>query len=368
MGPRSHARHRWLSLLLISGAVAAAPIAACYTGPDVEQAYYGDRAGQEGGVVAASGCKPDIETIQKTVFLPRCATSGCHAGANPGGSLDLESHGPDTRLVGMPASECGGQVLVRPGDPDGSYLMNKLTSREPACGEAMPGMADSLADDDIACVAAWITSLSSSGPGDGGGDTGASNGCEPGLTSCGSQCVDTKVDPKNCGQCDNPCPVACADGACVTTCPAPTTNCSNACVDTTTSTANCGACGNKCPTGQICASSTCSCGSTVSFASQLQPILSGQCATTGCHTGNMAKAKLNLSSGMAYKELVGVASEACSGKVLVVAGAVDQSYLMNKLTGVGMCAGSVMPKAGGQLPGAQIDLFRTWICNGAPNN
>lgn len=357
-----------LLLLAVVGG-ATAPIAACYTGPDVEQAYYGDRNGQDGGIVAASGCRPDIESIQKTVFFPRCATSGCHAGANPAGSLDLESTGADARLVGQPASECGGQILVRPGDPDGSYLTDKLGSSKPACGLPMPIGASSLAADDVACIRAWITSLSPGAGGlDAGGDSGASEACAPGLSSCSSQCVDTKVDPKNCGQCGTTCPVACANGACVTSCPAPTTNCSNACVDTATSATNCGGCGNKCPAGQICSGSTCSCGSTVSFGSQLQPILTSQCATTGCHTGNMPKASLNLTSGKSHAELVNVASSACSGKSLVVPGAVDQSYLMNKLTGVGMCAGSVMPKAGGALPASQIELFRTWICNGAPNN
>jgi hypothetical protein len=66
--------------------------------------------------------------------------------------------------------------------------------------------------------------------------------------------------------------------------------------------------------------------------------------------------------------MVNVPSSACSGRVRVVPSDVDRSYFMNKLTGVGMCAGSVMPKAGGALPAAQIDLFRTWICNGAANN
>jgi hypothetical protein len=33
-----------------------------------------------------------------------------------------------------------------------------------------------------------------------------------------------------------------------------------------------------------------------------------------------------------------------------------------------MCAGSVMPKAGGELPAAQIQLIRDWICQGAPKN
>lgn len=44
------------------------------------------------------------------------------------------------------------------------------------------------------------------------------------------------------------------------------------------------------------------------------------------------------------------------------------SYLVNKLTGVGMCSGSVMPKAGGELAPAQIDVIRAWISAGAADN
>lgn len=82
----------------------------------------------------------------------------------------------------------------------------------------------------------------------------------------------------------------------------------------------------------------------------------------------MPKANLLLSAGKAYAGLVNAPSSACAGKLEVVPGSVQQSYLMNKLTGVGMCAGTVMPKAGSPLPAGQVDLFRAWICNGAPNN
>lgn len=350
--------------LVVPAMTAVAVVAACYTGPAVDQAYYG---GQEG--VAASGCRPNIESIRTTVFLPRCATSGCHAGASPAGALDLESMGVEQRLSSLPAASCGGQVLVRPGDPDHSYLVEKLAASKPSCGDRMPSQADSLPADDIACIRSWIGTLpSTGGTTDGGVDAGGPT-CEPGLVSCPSGCVDTTSDPKNCGACGTTCPVVCAKSACSATCPAPTTNCSGACVDTATSASNCGACGNKCPTGKVCAGGTCSCGgSPISFAGQIQPILTANCATTGCHVGVQPKAGLLLTAGKSYGELVNVASSACAGKSLVVPGAVDQSYLMNKLTGVGMCAGTAMPKAGGQLPADQIDLFRSWICNGAPND
>ena len=56
--------------------------------------------------------------------------------------------------------------------------------------------------------------------------------------------------------------------------------------------------------------------------------------------------------------MTGDAVEAC----------VKDQNLLDKLTGVNLCSGSVMPKAGGKLPQSQIDLVRAWICQGAPNN
>ena len=78
---------------------------------------------------------------------------------------------------------------------------------------------------------------------------------------------------------------------------------------------------------------------------------------------------LNLNAGKAYAALVNAPSSQCGGGTLLVKpGAVGESYLVNKLTGQGMCFGSRMPKGGSSLSQAQIDLVRTWICAGAPNN
>jgi hypothetical protein len=249
----------------------------------------------------------------------------------------------------------------------------------------MSGFRHVLAGSVVLAIAAACASASQTerAPGDGGtapgmdaadptseagADTGMSEPCDPALTACASGCADTRVDPKNCGGCGKACDVACAAGACVSTCPAPTTNCAGACVDLTTSSASCGACGTKCVNGKVCVASTCSCGAAVSFASQVQVILTAECASAGCHSGTVPKGGLALTTGKSFAALVGVAASGCGGKVRVTPGAVDQSYLINKLTGVGICSGTLMPKAGGALPPAQIDLFRAWICNGAPNN
>jgi hypothetical protein len=61
-------------------------------------------------------------------------------------------------------------------------------------------------------------------------------------------------------------------------------------------------------------------------------------------------------------------TSSCKGRKHVAPGSAATSYLINKLTGVDMCAGTAMPKADSRLSQAQIDVVRGWICQGAPNN
>lgn len=109
----------------------------------------------------------------------------------------------------------------------------------------------------------------------------------------------------------------------------------------------------------------------VSFASQLQPILTANCTSAQCHDANQPQQGLNLTAGAAYGALVNVNSTqaTCSSYKLVLPGQPDQSYLIFKLAGSGACfTGSQMPKGAPALSAAQLQLFRDWIANGAPNN
>jgi len=109
----------------------------------------------------------------------------------------------------------------------------------------------------------------------------------------------------------------------------------------------------------------------VSFASQIQPIFNASCQGTQCHDASLPASGLQLTAGVAYGSLVGPSStEApCTSYKLVAPGQPDQSYLIFKLQGSGACSsGSRMPKAMPALAPAQLQLFRDWIANGAPNN
>jgi mono/diheme cytochrome c family protein len=109
---------------------------------------------------------------------------------------------------------------------------------------------------------------------------------------------------------------------------------------------------------------------TVTFSTQIQQqILTPAC--TGCHSdeGRTPSSNLNLRSGVAYSQLVGVPSLGKPGAIRVIAGNASGSYLIQKLEGAADIAGARMPRNGPPfLTTEQVALIRQWITNGAPNN
>jgi hypothetical protein len=88
--------------------------------------------------------------------------SGCHDGTQPeAGNLDLRS--PEVAvaaLVGRSArgAKCAstGRVLV---EPDGTGLFMDKLGPTPPCGDRMPQGARPLSDEEMACVAAWVSDV-----------------------------------------------------------------------------------------------------------------------------------------------------------------------------------------------------------------
>ena len=71
------------------------------------------------------------------------------------------------------------------------------------------------------------------------------------------------------------------------------------------------------------------------------------------------------SSSAGYSNLVGVNASQCTNLKRVAPNNIAGSYLINKLTGVGMCLGTQMPKAGTSLTTAELDTIRAWIATDA---
>ena len=87
-----------------------------------------------------------------------CATGQCHqmAFATPEGAYKY--------LVGKPAMQCAdGRLNVDPGDPENSYLIDKITNQELCAGKPMPTSFPSAAwtplpSADIQTIYDWICS------------------------------------------------------------------------------------------------------------------------------------------------------------------------------------------------------------------
>lgn len=90
------------------------------------------------------------------VFTPTCATSGCHSGAAPPAALNLEAANSHAMLVGIASSQDMGLLRVNPGNPNASYLIQKLEGTA-SSGQQMPPTGNPLAQAEIDVIRQWIT-------------------------------------------------------------------------------------------------------------------------------------------------------------------------------------------------------------------
>ena len=97
-----------------------------------------------------------LSQLQTNIFTPIC--SGCHDGVGnqlPGG-LNLTAGGPFGQMVNQPTVEQPQLKFVLPGDPDDSYLVQKLLGTTGITGAQMPKGLPPLSDATIAEVQSWI--------------------------------------------------------------------------------------------------------------------------------------------------------------------------------------------------------------------
>jgi hypothetical protein len=96
---------------------------------------------------------PTLDEIQAAVFTPDCATSNCHAGGNPAGGLNLEAGNSHAMLVGVPSSGNMAVNRVEPGQPDNSYLVQRI---EGTVTPRMPLGNAPLSTEAIDAIRQWI--------------------------------------------------------------------------------------------------------------------------------------------------------------------------------------------------------------------
>jgi hypothetical protein len=94
-----------------------------------------------------------FQEIQDTVFTPIC--TACHLGANAPHGLRLDAANSYALLVNVASDEVPALKRVEPGDPDSSYIVQKISGTA-AVGGRMPLGGAQLPADRIALIKAWI--------------------------------------------------------------------------------------------------------------------------------------------------------------------------------------------------------------------
>jgi len=102
------------------------------------------------------------------------------------------------------------------------------------------------------------------------------------------------------------------------------------------------------------------CESFVDFSTEVQPIFNDAC--TLCHAGDTPAGQLSLADGVAYEQLVGVASLG-SDKNLIEANDDAASWLVDRI--LERDGATLMPQVGGKLDVDEIATIVCWINQGA---
>ena len=129
----------WASVIAMSGCAG--------NGEGLDES--GRPAQDEGG----GGLTPEFDSIQANVLTPICTT--CHSGAAAPLGLRLEEGVSYALLVNAPSTEVPALLRVEPGNPDSSYLIQKLEGTA-AVGGRMPLGGGALPPATIAVVRQWI--------------------------------------------------------------------------------------------------------------------------------------------------------------------------------------------------------------------
>ncbi len=99
---------------------------------------------------------PTLSSIQQSTFTVSCAVSGCHLGSGAAASLDLSAGNAHDNLVGVASTEVPSLLRVEPGNPDDSYLVQKIEGAPGIVGLQMPRGRDPLSADRIKAIRDWI--------------------------------------------------------------------------------------------------------------------------------------------------------------------------------------------------------------------
>lgn len=96
----------------------------------------------------------DFQQIQDTIFTPIC--TACHIGANAPQGMRLDAANSYAMIVGVPSNEVPALKRINPGNPDASYLVQKIQGIA-AQGVRMPANGPPyLTQEQIDLVRRWV--------------------------------------------------------------------------------------------------------------------------------------------------------------------------------------------------------------------
>lgn len=352
---------------------------------------------------------PNFSEIQANVLTPTCATTGCHQGGGAPQGLRLDVANSYGLLVGVPSSQAPAVMRVAPGDPNNSYLIQKLEGNASG-GAQMPLNAPPVEQASIDVIRQWISDgaiddrVPSSAPIK---VTSLSPLPDSALTAAPANIValfDRELDVSTINMLTFVLEASGGDGSFTENNETPTTaanisaTATSATLDLTgvaladdtyrvrlfgsgasivmdlDANALDGEFSGTFPSGDNIAGgdfeamfSLAVRVNTATLDALQANVFTPSCAFSGCHTGPAGgglPAGMDLSSADAsFASLVGVTSLQQSSLERVTANDPDNSYLVQKVEGT--AAGTRMPLGGGALDQALIDDIRQWISDGA---
>jgi hypothetical protein len=110
-----------------------------------------DASGSDGSIMITCSTTPVVSFRNDIVpLVGSCRGDGCH------GALQLPSW-PYQALINVQAIDCtDGRVIVKPGDPANSYLVQKLAGVQMCSGVRMPKVGTPLSDTSMKKIEDWI--------------------------------------------------------------------------------------------------------------------------------------------------------------------------------------------------------------------
>jgi hypothetical protein len=110
------------------------------------------------------GLEPTFASVQRDIFettdaagRTSCVTCHTNAGRTPAGQMNLVHDAAYAQIVNTASSEQPGVPRVKPGDPDGSYLIRKVEGHQGITGLRMPFNGPPfLTDGQILILRRWI--------------------------------------------------------------------------------------------------------------------------------------------------------------------------------------------------------------------